>query len=143
MDTVPSTRLTCRDCPCPITPVAGAPPECQPVLCVVCRRRVRKAAEKRRRSRLPKGVTHEKKELPLHVRVRQFVNEQKIGKPCIDCGNTFPPVAMDFDHRPGEVKIKDVAKIFTFAAATAEIAKCDLVCACCHRIRTWQRRQGT
>lgn len=132
---------TCRDCPVPVTYINGAPPECQPILCLMCKRRVRRAAEKRRKARRPKGVTHEKKELPLSVRVRQFVNDQKVGKPCADCGNSYHPVAMDFDHRPGEVKTKDVAKIFTFAAVMAEMAKCDLVCSNCHRVRTWKRRQ--
>jgi hypothetical protein len=65
--------------------------------------------------------------------------------PCADCGNLFPPCAMDFDHRPGTIKL------FQFGGSAlvrhslektlAEIAKCDLVCANCHRVRTWRRRR--
>lgn len=65
--------------------------------------------------------------------------------PCMDCGNTFPPVCMDFDHRPGEVKIGGISKLAkkaTIATLLAEMAKCDLVCANCHRIRTHSRGHG-
>lgn len=46
---------------------------------------------------------------------------------------------MDFDHVRGE-KVADLSTMVnqctTVAAIDAEIAKCDLVCANCHRIRT-------
>ncbi len=62
--------------------------------------------------------------------------------PCLDCGGTFPPECMDFDHRPGEVKLFGVShgKAYAWERVEAEIAKCDLVCANCHRIRTRARR---
>lgn len=63
--------------------------------------------------------------------------------PCMDCGGRFPPVCMDFDHRDPSTKANDrTASMSTFAASQpwsvvmAEIAKCDVVCANCHRIRT-------
>lgn len=59
--------------------------------------------------------------------------------PCMDCGQRFPPYVMDFDHRNPELKVDAVAKMACYASATAlleEIAKCDVVCANCHRIRT-------
>lgn len=63
--------------------------------------------------------------------------------PCLDCGGTFHHSAMDFDHRPDEAKIWDVNRLIARNAAVstvmAEIAKCDLVCSNCHRIRTWVR----
>lgn len=64
--------------------------------------------------------------------------------PCMDCGNSFPSCAMDFDHRPGETKKNTVsvlrARTVSKKILLTEIAKCDLVCANCHRIRTFQRR---
>lgn len=61
-------------------------------------------------------------------------------KPCADCGGRFDPVCMDFDHRPGETKKNDVSKMLDRVdAMIAEIAKCDLVCANCHRLRTKKR----
>lgn len=74
-----------------------------------------------------------------------MLNEIK-SKPCMDCGGIFDPVCMDFDHRPGEVKSFNVAAWRNFSANVttaklhAEIAKCDVVCANCHRIRTFKHR---
>ncbi len=61
--------------------------------------------------------------------------------PCADCGNCFPAPAMDFDHVRGE-KLMEVGGMWSWSRAKvlAEIAKCDLVCACCHRLRTEGRR---
>lgn len=66
-------------------------------------------------------------------------------KPCMDCGNTFPTCCMDFDHRLGteksfELKYKNFA-CKPISAIVDELAKCDLVCANCHRIRTVARNQ--
>ncbi len=46
---------------------------------------------------------------------------------------------MDFDHRESDSKTLDVSffmKSGRKAAMLAEIAKCDLVCSNCHRVRT-------
>ena len=64
--------------------------------------------------------------------------------PCMDCGVSYPPYVMDFDHRPGEEKVLPVATMISDSwgreRIEAEIAKCDLVCANCHRVRTHLRR---
>lgn len=74
--------------------------------------------------------------------LRQKSNEFKTGKPCADCNRIFPPVCMDFDHVRGEKK-NGVAEMVggggTWEKILKEIEKCDLVCACCHRIRTQNR----
>ena len=61
--------------------------------------------------------------------------KQEMG--CIDCGYDVNPVALDFDHVNG-VKRFNLAKIAFRGAATiqAELAKCVVRCANCHRIRT-------
>lgn len=71
-------------------------------------------------------------------------------KPCMDCGGTFPTCCMDFDHRDPSTKNRKAAGMIALAARVgwdevlAEIAKCDIVCANCHRIRTVaQRKAGT
>ena len=73
---------------------------------------------------------------------REQVSKLKDG-PCADCGNRFHPFVMDFDHRPGEVKLMAVSKMVVRAYPAEkihrEIEKCDLVCSNCHRIRTWER----
>jgi hypothetical protein len=58
--------------------------------------------------------------------------------PCADCGNRFHPVCMDFDHRDPALKTRGLAAMAHQSTDTilVEIAKCDVVCANCHRIRT-------
>jgi len=70
---------------------------------------------------------------------RQKEQALKAG-PCMDCGGTFPTECMDWDHVRGE-KTTNVAKLndCSLAKVMDEIAKCDLVCANCHRIRTRRR----
>lgn len=67
----------------------------------------------------------------------------KAAVPCADCGGVFDPVCMDFDHRPGTKKLFTISHGIarrTYDAVLAEIAKCDIVCANCHRIRTLRTR---
>lgn len=70
-------------------------------------------------------------------KLRQIIREHK-NVPCGDCGRSFPPVAMDFDHRnPAEKVMKVSALVYKGSEKLlrAEIAKCDVLCAVCHRIR--------
>lgn len=63
--------------------------------------------------------------------------------PCGDCKQSFPPYCMDFDHRPDEVKsftISGRARM-RWDKLLTEIAKCDVVCAICHRKRTHARKE--
>lgn len=72
----------------------------------------------------------------LTKRKKELVDSSK-SRPCADCGRTFPLVAMDFDHVRGEKKLV-IGSAWRWASIEAlqeEIAKCDVVCACCHRIR--------
>lgn len=63
--------------------------------------------------------------------------------PCADCGLRFDPVCMDFDHLPGQPKVKSIARMVQSRVAwekiEAEIAKCEVVCSNCHRLRTRDR----
>lgn len=74
---------------------------------------------------------------------RSVVDSLK-SNPCTDCGLSFPPVCMDFDHL-GE-KFEGIARMvrrgFALNKILAEIAKCELVCANCHRLRTATRGEN-
>lgn len=74
--------------------------------------------------------------------LRDWVNELK-SAPCVDCGGTFDPICMDFDHLPEFEKSADVSRMLRRRMAKskieAEIAKCELVCANCHRLRSKSR----
>ena len=63
--------------------------------------------------------------------------------PCTDCGQSFPAPVMDFDHICGE-KLRGIGLMWTFSMArqAAELIKCDVVCANCHRMRTWRQKNG-
>lgn len=70
-----------------------------------------------------------------------FVNSLK-NKPCEDCGKAYPPYVMDFDHRDSKTKVDSIARIirdgWSEKRIMTEIKKYDLVCANCHRIRTYR-----
>ncbi len=72
---------------------------------------------------------------------RDLLDELK-NVPCCDCGLTFHPVAMDFDHVRGEKKF-DVGLArqgrHLLAAVMEEVEKCEVVCSNCHRVRTFTR----
>jgi hypothetical protein len=79
--------------------------------------------------------------LERRSRNKAIADEYK-SKPCADCGQCFPPYVMDFDHVRGE-KSYNVSYLIGSASEKklrAEIEKCDVVCANCHRIRTWKDR---
>ena len=59
--------------------------------------------------------------------------------PCLDCGET-DPVVLEFDHlRDKEFGISSGIRDRNWQAVLAEIDKCDVVCANCHRRRTAKR----
>jgi len=69
---------------------------------------------------------------------RLFIKDLK-NKPCLDCGNSYPPECMDFDHRDPKDKdgeINKLIKSYSLERILREIEKCDLICSNCHRIRT-------
>jgi len=78
--------------------------------------------------------------------LRQYVRGLK-SKPCADCGEKFPYYVMDFDHLDEQTKRSNISKLMnercTLQFLKDELAKCELVCANCHRKRTFQRRDAT
>lgn len=80
--------------------------------------------------------------LRAYLKRREFVREIK-SRPCADCGVQYPYYVMDFDHREGESKKYELSCVdrMTMQAILRETAKCDVVCANCHRERTHQRNR--
>jgi len=61
---------------------------------------------------------------------------------CVDCGNVDIRV-LEFDHlRDKLATISSLIGSYTLKRIRAEVAKCDVVCANCHRIRTYTRAGG-
>jgi len=72
----------------------------------------------------------------------EWVNEYKPAMGCADCGVTgLPAVCYDFDHLDPSTKVKSISRMVyagrTIGAIRREADKCEVVCANCHRIRTW------
>lgn len=73
-------------------------------------------------------------------RSQAVVREYLLTHPCVDCGEA-DLVVLEFDHVRGE-KAANVSKLVhdkNIARLKAEMEKCEVVCANCHRRRTAQR----
>src|SRR5260370_12265348 len=84
------------------------------------------------------------------VRNREKLRDYLAHSSCMDCGIQDSAV-LEFDHREPREKRCDVSSLpahaVSWAAVLKEIAKCDVVCANCHRRRTaryfgWRRLLG-
>lgn len=84
---------------------------------------------KRRNDRMRRG---------LQQLLATYLNEH----PCVDCGESDIR-CLEFDHRASAGKLDDVARMVAvvrpWRAILAEIEKCDVRCANCHRRITVQR----
>lgn len=99
------------------------------------------AAAKRWRERNPEAARTAKHK--VIDRSRAAVLEAK-DKPCADCGIRYPYYVMEFDHLDSETKEFNVSAGVVRASyerVIAEIAKCEVVCANCHRFRTAKRAE--
>lgn len=74
---------------------------------------------------------------------RAFIIEYKMARGCADCGYREHPSALEFDHLPQFEKHQMISRLVLGhrGPLEAEIAKCEVVCANCHRIRTAERGQ--
>ncbi len=76
------------------------------------------------------------KEAKRYIPFHKYINAIK-DVPCVDCGKQYPACAMDFDHVRGE-KVSGISQMQNWPhfKLKEEIAKCEVVCSNCHRIRT-------
>lgn len=70
-------------------------------------------------------------------KIRRFLASLKEGKSCSKCGGFFPAKALDWHHRNPKEKEFSISnainRSFSEERILAEVAKCDLICANCHR----------
>jgi hypothetical protein len=77
----------------------------------------------------------------LRARNRAFVREYLSDKACADCGEG-DVLVLEFDHVRGETEFNlgsAVQRAYGLERIKKEISKCDVVCANCHRRRTYRR----
>jgi hypothetical protein len=79
------------------------------------------------------------KRMRYEAKVRALILAAK-DRPCADCGGRWHALVMEFDHLPGTEKRLNIgdckARKCGLRMIMEEIAKCDVVCPTCHRIRT-------
>lgn len=103
-----------------------------------------KQKEAQRASTIRNRETRRLKQKERRADMRIWVRSLKEGKPCVDCGGCFHFAAMDWDHLPGFEKREAVSRLlltFDKVKVLEEIAKCELVCSNCHRIRSYNRKE--
>lgn len=83
----------------------------------------------------------------IRIEVNEFVRNYLNEHPCVDCRESDATV-LEFDHRGDVLKIKAVSTLIgvrsSIEKVKAEIDKCDVRCANCHRRKTakdfgWQK----
>ncbi len=76
--------------------------------------------------------------------LRNFYKSLKTNEPCTDCGKTYYPCQMEYDHL-GD-KDYGIAVLVSQGMGRGlllqELEKCELVCVLCHRVRTYKRKRG-
>lgn len=85
--------------------------------------------------------------IALEAELFELVQTRKLNASCTDCGQSFPPYVMEFDHLPGHQKVAafgrgSMRSYNSREALDAELAKCELVCRNCHSIRTYTRHHA-
>jgi len=74
--------------------------------------------------------------------IKADIRKLKESTPCMDCGEQYPYYCIDFDHVNGK-KTTHISEMLQQGGARwkifSEITKCEIVCANCHRKRTYNR----
>ena len=81
---------------------------------------------------------------PNAAKKTDIIQKYKLKKGCLDCGYNAHSEALEFDHKPGTEKLFNVGEkigALSIDKVWDEIAKCEVVCANCHAIRTATRRE--
>jgi hypothetical protein len=76
-------------------------------------------------------------------RNKLWVDALKLLIGCQDCGFNKWPEALDFDHHDPQTKLRNIAAMLTLSPSkiAAEIMKCTVRCANCHRHKTWRNNE--
>ena len=74
----------------------------------------------------------------------QYLRDLKTKTPCVDCGINYPYYVMYFDHVRGvkHANVMELVSTLSKKRIDLEIAKCEIVCSNCHRIRTHMRKMA-
>lgn len=106
----------------------------------------RAAVRRGKKTRLPCRSCQQRYQSERRAPRQAICDKVKMDAGCMDCGlKPEYPQVLEFDHRPDERKSFDISDRMTSGTVEdllAEIAKCDVVCANCHRVRTVIKNQA-
>lgn len=108
------------------------------LLCVCCHR-----METRTEIDAAKLARGPVKQEAFRLKNYAIVNAEKLRRgACVDCGlliTASTVAAFDMDHKDRVLKLFSIgAKTASLEKVTVELAKCELRCGNCHRIKTWE-----
>lgn len=78
------------------------------------------------------------------ARNKAHIEAYKLSHPCVRCGES-DPIVLDFHHRdPKEKELRIAVMVWShkIEAIDVEIAKCDVLCANCHRREHYRQEQN-
>lgn len=105
--------------------------------CVVCHKQYMKSHyDRRKQYYVDKALVRNKK---VQDENRKKLWDYLLVHPCVDCGEV-EPIFLEFDHVRGE-KYMEVSRMINgwrWETILAEIAKCDVRCVKCHRLKTYK-----
>jgi hypothetical protein len=72
---------------------------------------------------------------------RELLTQIKLEKGCARCGYKGHPAALDFNHLdPSQKSFRISSDVTSLEKTLAEIAKCEVLCANCHRVHTYEEQ---
>jgi hypothetical protein len=74
----------------------------------------------------------------------KWMDAYKVEHGCSNCGYNEDPRALDFDHTDPETKIDNISRLIRhapWAKVVAEMDKCTILCANCHRVKTFSQER--
>lgn len=76
-------------------------------------------------------------------KIKEYIQNLKSTTPCADCKKFYPYYVMDFDHQYSKKFLisKSYSIGYNLDEIKNEIDKCEIVCANCHRCRTFKKMQ--
>lgn len=75
---------------------------------------------------------------------KEIIHQYKIDKGCTDCGYNECQEALEFDHIMPRLRGTVSSQMGkSMKVIMKEVARCEVVCANCHNIRTYNRRKET
>ncbi len=70
----------------------------------------------------------------------RWMDSYKTEHGCANCGYNASPRALDFDHEDSKTKVGNISRLIRHApwvVVVAEMDKCTILCANCHRVKTF------